>query len=153
MLTSRNYFPTISPYAAKRLAENLRKIRGLRAAYLYPVFDGYQYVLVGIAEDFEICELFNAACQYSSKRHPPVTKSFTSEQLRVYEFQLLVDGFADWLKSLNLPIDHPPLLHDAVLLPEDWENRCLELQSLYHSNTMGFLSKLIDRPRTIIFEP
>src|SRR3990167_4051234 len=87
MLTSRNYFPTISPYAAKRLAENLRKIRGLRAAYLYPVFDGYQYVLVGIAEDFEICELFNAACQYSSKRHPPVTKSFTSEQLRVYEFQ------------------------------------------------------------------
>lgn len=144
--------PFISPRACDQLAKILGKMKGLRAAYLYPVFNGQQYVFVGIVDDEADCNLFNLASQYSPRRHPKDVQSFTAEQLRVYELQSLVSGLSEWQKSLDLPKQSPPFLQDAVLLPPDWTIRCLELQSLYHSNNMGFLSKLSDRKSIVIFE-
>lgn len=144
--------PFISPRACDQLAKILGKMKGLRAAYLYPVYEGRQFVFVGIVDDMAHSELFNKVSQYSPRRHPPSTQSFSSEQLRVYELQDMVSGLSEWQKSLDLPKQSPPFLQDAVLLPPDWTIRCLELQSLYHSNNMGFLSKLSDRTPIVIFE-
>jgi len=143
--------PVISRYAVERLGQQLLKIRELKAAYLYPVFDGWQYVFVGIVSDRSLPDLFNLAAQYSEKR-APFTKGFTSEQMRVHELLSMVETMPGWLQSLNLEDKGSSLLHDALLLPWAWESNCLELQQLYHSNTMGFLSLLADREPIVVFE-
>jgi len=142
--------PVISRYAVERLGQQLWKIKELNAAYLYPVFDGWQYVFVGIVSDNTLPDLFNRAAQYSEKR-APFTKGFTSEQLRVHELLSMVEALPGWLQSLNLEDKAPSLLHDALLLPSDWKRNCLELQHLYHSTTMGFISLLVDREPIVIF--
>ena len=144
--------PFISNQACDRLARMLQKIPGLRAAYLYPVFDGLQYVFVGIVDDEADCNLFNLTSQYSPRRHPMSAQSFTAEQLRVYELQSLVSGLSEWQKSLDLPKQSPPFLHDAFLLPHDWRYRYAEFQKLYHAEESRCFQKLAEREPIDIFK-
>jgi len=79
-------------------------------------------------------------------------QSFTAEQLRVYELQSLVSGLSEWQKSLDLPKQSPPFLHDAFLLPHDWRYRYAEFQKLYHAEESRCFQKLSEREPVDIFK-